>query len=53
MLANKILKGLLIISIKMIKEVLIYKDLLEYSNHLRENMNKNNRVMKQSIKKEK
>lgn len=51
MLANKILKGLLITSIKMIKEELIYLDLLEYLSPLRENMSQNNRVMKLSIKK--
>ena len=51
MLANKILKDLLITSIKMIKEELIYLDSLEYLSHLRENLNQNNRVMKRSIKK--
>ena len=51
MLANKILKGLLITSIKMIKEELIYLGSLGYLSHLRENLNQNNRVMKRSIKK--
>lgn len=51
MLANKILKDLLITSIKMIKEELIYLDSLEYLSHLRENLNQNNRAMKRSIKK--
>jgi hypothetical protein len=51
MLANKILKDLLITSIKMIKEELIYLDSLEYLSHLRENLSQNNRVMKRSTKK--